>query len=125
MIKRQLIFGFIISLLFCVTLCRAQETFVQKYTSYVTKFDDKLSEWSDIDLTVVFNEKNTNNVVLYYPDRTKTLYKIGNKDTNKTNDGEEYQIIECIDEEGNKLSLQLFSDAMRIIIVGGYIEFHK
>lgn len=113
------------TLLICFNISNAQDTFVRKYTSYVTKTNNELSEWEDIDLTVVFNEKNTNNVVLYYPSKTKTLYKIGNVESNKTNNGDEYQIIECVDEEGNKLSLQLFSDAMRIIIVGGYIEFHE
>ena len=115
----------IISFLFCVNLCSAQDTFVKKYTSYITKTNDKLSEWEDTDLTVVFNEKNTNNVVLYYPSKTKTLYKIGNIEKDKTTKGEEYQIIECVDDDGNKLSLQLFADVMRILFHNGFIEFHE
>ena len=108
-----------------VDLCFSQDTFVRKYTSYITKIDDKLSDWEDTDLTVVFNEKNTNNVVFYYPDKVKTFYKIGTVEKDKTKSGEEYQLIECLDDEGVKLSLQLFADALRLIVNGGYIEFHK
>ena len=110
-----------------INFCHSQDTFVRKYTSYLTKTNDKLSDWEEIDLTVVFNEKTTNNVVLYYPTKTKTLYKIGSIKTNTTVGGHEYQVIDCIDEEGNKLSLQLFSGAMRIILHDGdgYIEFHE
>jgi hypothetical protein len=109
----------------CVNLNFAQDTFVNKYTSYITNIDDKKSEWEEIDLTVVFNEKNTNNVVLYYPNKTKTLYKIGNVKTDKTSGGDEFQIIECIDDGGLKVSLQLFDGALRILFDGGYIEFHN
>lgn len=112
-------------LFFCITTVNAQDTFVVKYTSLITKIDNKLGEWEKVDLTVVFNEKNTNNVVLYYPNKTITLYKIGGVETSKTNIGDEYQIIDCVDEEGNKLSLQLFSDAMRLLVKGGFIEFHE
>lgn len=115
----------IISFLFGVSLCNAQDSFVKKYTSYITKTNDKLSEWEDTDLTVVFNEKGTNNVVLYYPGKTKTFYKIGNIEKDKTKSGEDYQVIQCVDDDGNKLSLQLFVDAMRIIFDGGFVEFHE
>ncbi len=108
-----------------INLCFAQETFVRKYTTYVTKTDGKISEWKEIDLTVVFNEKHTNNVVLYYPAKAKTLYKIGNIEKDKTVNGSEYQVIECIDEEGVKVTLQLFSDVMRLFVGSGYIEFHE
>lgn len=113
-------------LLFSFTICNAQDAFVRKYTSYVTKVDNRLSEWEDTDLTVVFNEKETDNVVMYYPSKTITLFKIGSVKTDKTINGEEYQIIECVDGEGNKLSLQLFSNStLRILTDEGFIEFHK
>jgi hypothetical protein len=120
--KKILIF---LTFLLSVNLCIAQDTFVRKYTSYITEIDDKLSEWKEIDLTVVFNEKNTNNVVLYYPDKTITFYKIGGVEKDKTKGGHEYQLIECIDDDGTKVSLQLFAEAMRILLGGGYIEFHE
>jgi hypothetical protein len=122
MIKNSCILLFVF---FSISITNAQETFVRKYTNCISKIGEKLGDWEEIDLTVVFNEKNTNNVVLYYPNKTKTLYKIGNVKTSKTVDGDEYQLIDCIDEEGNKLSLQLFSEVMRIIFSGGYVEFHE
>lgn len=117
---------YIIPILFIFfNVCCAQETFVRKYTKCISEINNKLGDWEDVDLTVVFNEKKTNNVVLYYPSKTIVLYKIGKLQTSKTNNGEEYQLIECLDDDGNRLALQLFSEAMRIIIDGGYIEFHE
>lgn len=121
--RRVIVFLFLLA---GITLCNAQDAFVRKYTSYVTKIDDKLSDWKETDLTVVFNEKGTDNVVMYYPAKTLTFYKVGTVKKDMTTNGEEYQIIECVDDDGIKLSLQLFSDStLRILMQGGFIEFHK
>lgn len=120
--KRNLI---ILIILLNVVVANAQETFVRKYTKCISKVNEKLSDWEEIDLTVVFNEKKTNNVVLYYPNKTIILYKIGSVEASKTNSGDEYQLVECIDGDGEKVILQLFYDAMRLIIRGSYIEFHQ
>ena len=115
----------IILFIFSVNKLNAQDTFVKKYTSFVTKDDKGISEWKTISLTVVYNEKETDDVVLYYPNKTKRLYKIGNIEEGKTNNGEEYQIIKCIDEEGVEINLQLFDDTLRLLFGEYYIEFHK
>ena len=104
----------------------SQKTFVKKYTSYITVNTETKtkSAWEDLDLTVVFNEKETDNIVMYYPDRVKKLYKVGVVENGKTTDGDSYQAIECIDDEGDKVYLQLFQDGLRLLITGAYIEFH-
>jgi hypothetical protein len=48
------------------------------------------------------------------------------KDT--TTNGDTYQIVECLDERGTKVAIQLFDDdtCLRVIIdKGWFIEFHK
>ena len=111
--------------IFSVNKLNAQDTFVKKYTSFVTKDDKGISDWKTVSLTVVYNEKVTNDVVMYYPNKTKRLYKIGNIEEGETNNGEEYQLIKCIDDEGVEIRLQLFDDSLRLFIGEYYIEFHK
>ena len=106
----------IILFIFSVNKLNAQDTFVKKYTSFVTKDDKGISDWKTVSLTVVYNEKVTNDVVMYYPNKTKRLYKIGNIEEGETNNGEEYQLIKCIDDEGVEIRLQLFDDSLRLFI---------
>ena len=113
----------IILFIFSVNKLNAQDTFVKKYTSFVTKDDKGISDWKTVSLTVVYNEKVTNDVVMYYPNKTKRLYKIGNIEEGETNNGEEYQLIKCIDDEGVEIRLQLFDDSLRLFIGEYYIEF--
>jgi hypothetical protein len=121
----------ILSLLFLTfSITSFSQTFVKKYTSVITKTNGVLSEWKDTSLTVVFNEKDTGDIVFYYSDGTsKRFHKISGVTEDKTNSGEGYQIIECLDDkDGYKVAIQLFDDdtTLRIIISGGsFVEFHK
>jgi len=106
------------------------ETFVRKYTSYISESAGVMQPWVHSGVTVVFNANNTNDIVFYYPNDTKrTLHQVGNVREDKTKGGETYQIIRVIDaEDGTEMALQLFDDntAMRILISDGYyIEFHN
>ena len=106
------------------------QTFVNKYTSVISVKANVLGEWKGTSLTVVFNEKETSDIVFYYTgSNTKRFHQVGDVKEDKTNAGENYQIITCIDDEdGNKVSVQLFDDnsTLRILIAEGYyVEFHK
>lgn len=107
----------------------AQETFVKKYTSFVSKENDVLQPWVTSATTVVFNANNENDVIFYYANgNTRKFYQIGNVQTGATIDSNKYQLIECIDQDGSKVTLQLFDDdtCLRVIIAKGYIvEFHR
>ena len=107
-----------------------QQTFVKKYTSVITEKAGVLGEWKDASLTVVFNEVNTDDIVFYYSDGSvKRFHQVGDVKEDKTNSGEGYQLIMCIDDEdGTKVGLQLFDDdtTLRVLISEGYmVEFHK
>ena len=116
-------------LLLLVTSMFSQETFVKKYTSMVSKKDEVLQPWEKVDVTVVFNPKGVRDIDIYYSSGNSiTLHQIGSATEGKTNSGEGYQIIECIDQDGEKLSIQLFDDntCFRILIAKGYmVEFHN
>ena len=106
------------------------QTFVNKYTSVISVKANVLGAWKETSLTVVFNEKETSDIVFYYTGlNTKRFHQVGDVKEDKTNAGENYQIITCIDDEdGNKVSVQLFDDnsTLRILIAEGYyVEFHK
>ena len=107
----------------------AQETFVKKYTSMISKKDGVLQPWVNTEVTIVFNPKGVKDIVIYYSSgKTLTLHQIGGATSGKTSSGESYQIVDCIDEDGEKLAVQLFDDdtCFRVLIAVGYmIEFHR
>lgn len=117
-------------LLLSTTMFSQAETFVKKYTSYVTKSAGVMQPWVYSNVTVVFNANNTTDVVFYYPNGAKrTMHQVDNVREDKTKNGEKYQIITCVDDEdGKELAIQLFDDgtALRILIAEGYfVEFHN
>ena len=110
--------------------CFAQDTFVKKYTSMVTKEKGVLQPWQTADITVVFNPNGVRDVVIYFSNGSKkVLHQVGSVTQGKTKNNEPYQFVQCIDDEdGMKVAVQLFDDdtCLRIIIGDGYyVEFHK
>lgn len=116
-------------LLLSMSMFSQTETFVKKYTSYISESNGVMQPWVQSGVTVVFNANNTNDIVFYYPNDTKrTMHQVGNVREDKTKAGDKYQIITCVDDEGTELAVQLFDDgtALRILITEGYyIEFHN
>jgi hypothetical protein len=121
----------ILSVLFMsLSVASFSQTFVKKYTSVITEKAGVLGEWKDASLTVVFNEVNTDDIVFYYSDgNVKRFHQVGDKKEDKTNSGDGYQIITCIDgEDGKQVAIQLFDDdkTLRVIVAEGYfVEFHR
>jgi len=117
----------LIALLLCSVISLAQNTFVRKYTFYYTKQNGVVYEGKKTDVTVVFNEKNTGNIVLYFGTKKKTLYKTGELENNQSEGGYKYQYIDCVDEDGKNIGFQFFDDSgtMRLIYSDGFLEFHE
>ena len=110
-------------------MSNAQDTFVNKYTSSISIKNNIKGEWQTADITVVFNAGGVRDIVFYYPNgNTKTFHQIIGMTKNVTTNGEAYQIIECLDESGDRVAIQLFDDdtCLRVIVAKGYyVEFHK
>ena len=124
---RKLLLGAL--LLLSSFVCFAQEAFVKKYTTMISVSNDVKGEWQRTDLTVVFNPKGVTDIVFYYPNgNTRTFHQITGMTKDKTTNGDEYQIVECLDESGDRVAIQLFDDdtCLRVIIDKGYyVEFHR
>lgn len=121
---------FLSVLFLMLSVASFSQVFVKKYTSVISEKAGVMGKWEDTSLTVVFNEKETGDIVFYYTNAsTKRFHQVGDVKEDKTNSGEGYQIIVCIDDEdGNKVAVQLFDDdtTLRILISDGYfVEFHK
>jgi hypothetical protein len=120
-----------LSLLFMMlSVASFSQVFVKKYTSVISEKAGVLGDWQKTDVTVVFNEKDTRDIVFYYSDGAlKRFHQIGNSTEDKTTAGESYQFIICIDDNnGSKVGIQLFDDdtTLRVIIDDGYyVEFHR
>lgn len=111
-------------------VCAAQDTFVKKYSSVISKQSGELTPWKKTDVTVVFNPNGVRDIVIYnsYSESKIVLHQIGSTREDKTNNGDGYQIVECINESGLKVAAQLFDDdtCFRILFSNGdYVEFHN
>ena len=116
---------FIISFAFTSLFSNAQ-TFVEKYNSYVTNVKDKISEPKFATITVIFNDGDTTDIVVYATDEPKRFYRTGNITKGKSNGGYDYQLVNCIDSQsGKEIQIQLFDDACRIFMGTDYIEYDK
>lgn len=116
----------ILILFFTTIVVFAQNTFVYKYTTYVTNINDVMSEMKPTQTTFVFNEGNSTDIVVYQDGDTKRFYRTGGITKGKTKGGYDYQLVDCIqDKTGYKASIQLFDDAVRIFMQGDYIEYQK
>jgi len=118
----------LISMLLCSTIIFAQETFVRKYVSMITTNNFVKSEIQDADVTVVFNSDKQNKIVFYFSNgNNRVYYQLEGVTEGKTNAGEQYQFIKCLDEEGITTFIQLFDElgCLRVSINEGYkIEFY-
>ena len=107
-------------------MVNAQDTFVRKYTTYVTNINNVVSEMKPLDITFVFNEGNSTDIVVYGLSEVKRFYRTGAISKSKTTGGFEYQWVDCIQvSTGYKASIQLFDEAVRIFMKGDYVEYQK
>lgn len=120
---------FLSALFFTISVTSFSQTFVKKYTDVINLKNGVLGEWEKTSLTVVFNEKETGDIVFYYSNgNSKRFHQLGDVREDKTKAGMAYQIITCIDSyDGSQISIQLFNEeTLRILIADGYyVEFHK
>lgn len=117
----------LVALLLLSMLSYSQETFVNKYTVYITMIDSVKSDVKPMKTVVVFNYEKTTDIVIYGPSKTILLYRIGEIIDGKSDNGSEYQLVKCIDsEKGDKYELQLFKETIRIFIndSSDYIEYY-
>jgi hypothetical protein len=118
----------ILSMLLCSTITFAQETFVRKYVSMIITDNFIASESQEADVTVVFNPNGQRKIVFYFANgERRVYYQLEGVTEGKTNAGEEYQFIKCLNESGLTTLIQLFDElgCLRVIIAEGYkIEFY-
>jgi hypothetical protein len=114
------------ALLLLSTAMFCQDTFVKRYTSYVTKKNGVISEFKDGIATIVFNEGDTTNIVIYCSNDGVTLYRKGKIEEAKTSGGESYQGVYCVNaKDGKDVYLQLFLHCTRIFTGSDFIEYHE
>ncbi len=109
---------------------KAQDKFRADY-NYICFYDSDTKSWSDwtpAEHTLIFNY-NTNNDIVHFTAKGEmiTYRNTGSKDEGDT-DGNHYQTLELIDEDGNFIRIQLFDDptiGMKIIWEDQMIQFAK
>jgi len=126
---KKLLLTFALSIL-SVGFGKAQDKFRADY-NYICFYDSDAktwSEWESAEHTLIFNY-NENKDIAHFTAKGQTItYRnIGNKDEGYTN-GNHYQIIDAIDDEGNYIRIQLFDDpeiGMKLIWGENMIQFSK
>ena len=109
----------------------AQNQFRLDYNN-VAFFDAETKAWSDWELaehTLVFNINENQDVKHYTAKGDVIVYRnMGNKQVGETKDGEHYQMIDFLDEEGNELTLKIFDNPeIGILLINGFfmVQFAK
>jgi hypothetical protein len=89
--------------------------------------DAEWSEWFDAQNTFVINANDNNDIIHYRGDGQVVVYRnLGGLETEYTESGKRYQIINALDEEGNPMDFQLFDDpsiGAKLIKDGMAIQF--
>ncbi len=126
---KKLLLGALLLLSSFVCIAQESNTFVKKYTSMISIEKSVPGEWVYKETTVVFNPEGRSEVKFYFPNgNTYTYYQVGDVTEGTSEDGLEYQLIECLTEEGRTVMIQLYKDdkCVRVLISKGYtVEFHK
>lgn len=116
-------------LILSTTLCIAQQEIVKKYTSMIIISNDIKGEWVQTDLTVSFNSKENKDIIFNYPNGKSAKFNIiANMDKGTTDNCDTYQLVQCLDDDNQRVFIQLFDNDthLRLIIKKGYyIEFHR
>lgn len=109
---------------------KAQDKFRADY-NYICFYDSDTKSWSDwmpAEHTLIFNYNANNDIVHFTAKGEMITYRnTGSKDEGDTN-GNHYQTLELIDEDGNFIRIQLFDDptiGMKIIWEDQMIQFAK
>jgi len=102
-----------------------QTTFVRKYTHYVSNVNDVKSEQRLGEVTIIFNYKGTNDIKMFVGDKERMFYRSGELEEGKTKNGTSYQIVPCVDKDGEEVYIQVFDDNTRVLYNNGkdYFEY--
>ena len=126
---KRLLLGALLLLSISMFSQEKKGTFVTKYTSFVIVKNKVYGNLQYSNVTVVYNENDTNDIGIYLADSKILLYSSGKIETGKTSSGQEYQFVKCIAKEnGNNVGLQLFENTLRLFTNESYtdsIEFYK
>lgn len=109
---------------------KTQEQFRADY-NYICYFNTDNETWSDwvhSEHTLVFNYNENNDIAHFTAKGEMFTYRnIGGKDEGYTN-GNHYQTLDLIDEDGNYIQIQLFDDTaigMKLIFGDDMLQFSK
>jgi len=93
----------------------------------LASLDAEWSEWFEATNTFVLNSNENNDIVHYRGDGQVVVYRnLGGLETEYTESGKRYQIINTLDEDGNPMEFQLFDDlsiGVKLIFGGMAIQF--
>jgi hypothetical protein len=85
------------------------------------------SEWFDAPNTFVINANDNNDVIHYRGDGNVVVYRnLGGLESDVTETGDHYQILNMLDEDGDQISFHLFDNisiGVKLISSDGMIQF--
>lgn len=116
---------------FSIVEAWAQTEHFRRDYEYLTIYRN--GQWSDSETgynSFVFNVGPRNDIVHYMANGNKAVYrKLSDIHQDTTTDGEGYQILRVLDDDGDEILLQLFDDqrlGLKLIISQNFmIQFHN
>lgn len=118
----------LITMLLFSFIATAQDSFVRRYTKMYSSNPEKKSACN---VNVVFNSQETDaDIVMYFVGgKTFKFYRTETKvERGVDKNGESYQLVICINNEGTKVGLQIYDEdsTFRILFLDGSIlEFYN
>lgn len=112
MIMKKIFFTLALTLIAQITFSQTEQFRVDfNLVAFYDKDTEEWSEWQLGENTFVLNFNDNNDIAHYKPDGSVVYYRnLGGLEVGYTKNGDRYQIVNALDEDGYQISFQLFDD---------------
>ena len=109
---KKLIFTLVLTFITNFSFCQTAQFRVDfNLVSFYDPETEKWEDWQEGNNTFVLNINDNNDIAHYKPDGEVLYYRnLGDLEVGYTTDGDHYQIIKALYEDGYEISFQLFDD---------------
>jgi len=100
------------------------DTSVQVYKGFVTEIEGVKTDFEESKTVVIFHPGGRGEIIVNVNEATVRYFQISNSEKGTDENGDSYQIVECIKENTGKIViLRLYVNKFRIYIQDDYVEF--
>ena len=103
-----------------------KDTSIQVYKGFVTEIGEIKNGYEESRAVVIFHPGGRGEIIVNVNEATVRYFQISNSEKGTDENGDSYQMMECIKENTGKIViLRLYVNKFRIYIQDDYIEFRS